>query len=1062
MELWHHRLGHPSTERLAHLANDQVAGLPLTPAQVRAARKDSHVCDGCMFGKMKSKPFTSTGTVTEQPLGLVHFDLSGPYPASLTGNKYGLHIVDDCTNFTLFRALRDKRSATQEIIMALTKLEVQSGHQLRAVMCDGAAEHHALAEWMEQRGVAQRFSAPYTPQMNGKAEALVGILKRATRAMLHAAQQPITLWDEAMRTAAFLRNVLPAPGGLPTPWQQLLGSKPDISWLRVWGCPAYARVPTEHQRGLQPVAEKGVFVGYQPDSIQYRILIDGVIQTYARQHVAFVEEAVLQPNKGGNADQTPVDLSGLDDSTEGAGTSAGNGQQQAVAPPAPPPPPAPQVQAVSRQPPRFGAPVGVPLPRGAEGAREPAAAAAAQPRPLKERMESLLRKAGALPTRTQPPAQTGAAPSRPPTQRHITGFDVGAGVADDDDDDVVQPPAPPPVDPQPRPDPADPPNDRAEDPLVEGLFGDDRRGDELATTSTSEFRSEDDDDGFESSSSQPDSNTASGSAGPSRPKRAAGQVSQLKTQEMARQRLLLATDHPPDPLNMKEALARPDAEKWKEAVQAELASLHAHGTWVLVDSSSLPPNTKLIDSRWLFKTKRNADGTIAKYKARLVARGFMQELGVDYEEVYAPTSKHTTVRAVLALAAAKGLTVRQCDVVTAFLHGNLEEEVYMKQPQGLEAGSPGMVCKLRKSLYGLKQAPRAWHTRLRSELMALGFTPANADASLFTRRESDGSLTILVAYVDDCLIAGRGENPDVVIQQLKKVFNLTDLGSPNVFVGLEIKRDSAAGTIRISQSRMARDLVNKFGLGECKLKNTPLSVGTRLVRDEGEPLDQNHSRSYRELVGSLLYLACCTRCDIAHSVGVLSRFMATPTASHLTAAKGVLRYIASTIDMGITYGKDVKSELYGFCDADFAGCPSTRRSTTAYAFNLYGGVISWASRLQPTVAVSTAEAEYMSAAAAVKEALWLKTLMSDLGMTLSPPLIIFGDNQACLKLLKHPIASARSKHIDVLYHFARSHVESGAIEFQYISTSRMAADCLTKALPEASFNNCLASLGMSF
>jgi hypothetical protein len=278
-----------------------------------------------------------------------------------------------------------------------------------------------------------------------------------------------------------------------------------------------------------------------------------------------------------------------------------------------------------------------------------------------------------------------------------------------------------------------------------------------------------------------------------------------------------------------------------------------------------------------------------------------------------------------------------------------------------------------------------------------------------------------------------------------------------MFVGIEIERNRKERTLKISQHRMATDLIKKYGLESGRNKNVPLAPSIKFTKDEDNPLDTT-KYGYSELIGSLLYLTVCTRPDIAQAVGALTRYMSKPAVSHWHAATGVLRYVAGTASFGIIF-KPGDSILEGYADADYAGDIDTRRSTTGYVFLLNGGTISWSSRLQATVAVSTAEAEYMSAAAAVKEALWLRKLLSDFGKTTST-VTIYGDNQAAIKLLKHPIASLRSKHIDVIYHFARERVARGEVKFEYISTDHMVADIMTKALPESKFITCRDNMGM--
>lgn len=465
-----------------------------------------------------------------------------------------------------------------------------------------------------------------------------------------------------------------------------------------------------------------------------------------------------------------------------------------------------------------------------------------------------------------------------------------------------------------------------------------------------------------------------------------------------------------------------------------------------------------METKWVFTLKRDADGNIERYKARLVAKGFQQREGVDFNEVFAPVSKHATLRTFLAVVAERGLHLHQLDVKTAFLNGDLEETIYMKQPAGYEQGGPRTVCRLRKAIYGLRQAPRAWHIKLHATLEKMGFRASKADASLFVRGHGDDAVYLLV-YVDDILIASKHLAAVAAVKaELGSIFTVRDLGEAKFFLGMEITRNPVDGTIKLSQARATRDLLSKFGMDEAKIKGTPMSTATRLTRGGSKEVDKTQV-PYMELVGSLLYLASCTRPDIAQAVGALSRYMAHPTEHHWSTAKGVLRYLASTPDVGIVF-KRGGCTLVGYCDADYAGDIDTRRTTTGYVFLMGDGAVSWCSKLQPTVALSTAEAEYMAAASAVKEALWLRKLLCDFTLSSKQPVPILCDNQAALKLLVNPIVSSRSKHIDVLHHFARERVARGEVSFTYCPTDRMIADSLTKAVPEHKFLSCSSGMGL--
>lgn len=509
-----------------------------------------------------------------------------------------------------------------------------------------------------------------------------------------------------------------------------------------------------------------------------------------------------------------------------------------------------------------------------------------------------------------------------------------------------------------------------------------------------------------------------------------------------------------EPETRAEAMAREDGELWEKAMDDEIASLLENGTWTV---EKPPDGVKPVPARWTFKLKRDKQGQIERYKARFVAKGFKQKHGVDFEEVFAPVSRLPTVRTLLAVAAARDLEIKQLDVKTAFLNGTLEEEIWADQPEGYEVGGPEMKLKLKKSLYGLKQAPRAWYLCLSSEMQKIGFSPSTADPALFCRKDP-GKETYTVVWVDDSLVIGTQAAVDETKEALSAVFDIRDLGKANFFLGMEIERDRVNKTLKLTQKRSIKDLLTEHGMADAKARATPMSPAEKPTR-EGEELDVS-AFPYSRLIGSLLYIANCTRPDISQAVGVLSRFMSRPTRDHWKMARAVLSYLAGTPEVGLNFDGTEGLELKGFSDANHAGDIDTRRSTTGYVFILGGGAVSWASKCQPTVACSTVEAEYMAAAFASKEALWLKKLFADLNIECET-VQIGCDNQGAIQLSKHPIASQRSKHIDVSHHFVRERIMRREIEFRYVSTERQAADFLTKPVSAHKFELYRSLIGLS-
>ena len=508
----------------------------------------------------------------------------------------------------------------------------------------------------------------------------------------------------------------------------------------------------------------------------------------------------------------------------------------------------------------------------------------------------------------------------------------------------------------------------------------------------------------------------------------------------------------PAPSTFNEAIAAHDAADWQLAMNDEYASLIANDVFEVTE---LPLGEKSLPLKWVYTYKHDANGDLIRHKARVVAKGFYQREGVDFDEVFAPVGKYTTLRALLSTVAFHDYELHQIDIKTAFLNGKLDETVYVQPPPGFEM--PGKVWRLNRALYGLRQAPRAWHQTLKNELEGLGFRESDADPSLFL---GDKNVSLLT-YVDDILISAPSlADVNLVKKRLLEKFEARDLGDATLFLNMNITRDRAARTIKLSQSRAVDELINKYNLKDGKTKPTPLG-SAKLAQDPDGKLLDTETSPYSALIGSLNYIAVCTRPDISQAVGALAKYMAKPAPSHWSVAKHVLRYLAGTLDYGITFGGAAPTpNLTGFCDADYGSDPDTRRSTTGYVFVLNGGAISWASRLQKTVAASTTEAEYMSESAAIKEALWLKTLLTDLGYTITT-INLKADNQAAIKLMHNPIVSQRSKHIDIAYHFARQRVIDGTITLSYIPTEEMIADTLTKPVPESKHVSCCRGMGLS-
>lgn len=881
-EVWHGRLGHVSYRAMMDMKrHDMVDGFDVDVGRLEAQAKKP--CGVCYGAKQVRDPHPDSDSRANRQLELVHTDLMGPFnPKSAGGNAYLLTAIDDFSGFATIRPLEHKSQATTELKKILLMWECATDKKVKTIRSDRGGEYQELDTWCADHGVRREKSCSYTPQQNGRAERFNRTLMERTRAMLLAADMHKNLWAEATATATRVYNVSPRLQTRKTPWELFYGVKPDISYLRTFGCEVWSQPPEVHRKKLDGKSQKGKFLGFEEGTKGWRILLK-TGQIVVRRNCRFFEAMGKADSDRIEEDQTGTD--------HGAGAEVQTDNED-------------EDIATVAQP----------------GDQEPQAAPPAeQAQPAAKRQ---------LPQR-----------ERAPSKRLMDAYALMA----------------------------------QEDGLLD------------------------------------------------------------------------------EPVSLDQALQQPDSAKWRKAADEELSSLRAHGVYELVKK---PQGVQPLENKWVLKRKRGKDGSVERYKARLVAKGFRQREGIDYNEVFAPVARHVTLRVLLAIVATQDLELEQIDVKTAFLNGDLEEEIYMKQPAGYNWGE-NIVLKLKKALYGLKQAARAWNIRLTEVLKAHGFEVSLADPSFFMLRRG-GRRSYILIYVDDGLIAGNKDDVEHIIKIVEKEFELRRLGAAAFFLGMEIIRDRAMRQIILTQRKYVLTILEKMRMGDTKPRATPMECNAKISKEGGDWMEQQHV--YAETVGMLMYLATCTRPDLAYSVGVLARFMARPRVEHWRRLKAVVQYLKGTAHLGLLYGPEA-TEVEGYSDSDYAADVDTRRSTTGYVFCFSGGAISWNSKLQSTVAASSTEAEYMAESATTKEALWIKKLMAAF-TEVQGAMQLYCDNQGALALLKNPISHSRAKHIDVHHHFARERVERGEVSFQYCSTADMLADMFTKALPRPKFQEHRAKLGL--
>ena len=529
------------------------------------------------------------------------------------------------------------------------------------------------------------------------------------------------------------------------------------------------------------------------------------------------------------------------------------------------------------------------------------------------------------------------------------------------------------------------------------------------------------------------------------------------------------------PESLEQAVNCEDWSHWKDSMRDEMRSIMVNHTWKLVPA---PQNgAKVIQGRWVFRTKTDGNGRVIKYKSRWVVKGFQQEEGFNFSETFASVVKPMSYKVLFSIAASQDLEIEQMDVKTAFLNSPIDDEVYVEQPHGFEVTSvngneklkgellssqtnsssfpvsyprenrakSSLVCKLDKALYGLKQAPRAWYQTLSAFMKKSELEPLINDTAVFVNKNRS---IFIAVYVDDILMFGKNKEQ---IQQLKSFLNrrfqMTDLGQAHMYLGMQITRDRKSRTINLDQQKYIHIILDRFKMLDCNSVSTPMETGLSLVKrtDKATP---HEIQQYQKLIGCLEYAAMATRPDIAFAVHKLAQFSSNPDEKHSNAAKRVLRYLKGSINFSLIFqGKSTDEfKLIGYTDADWGGDTMDRKSIGGYCFYLNKCLVSHMSKKQITVALSTAEAETHAAVQAAKEAIWLRAFLEELLHRQKYPTTIFCDNQASIALSRNPEYHSRSKHVNLQFHFLRQHVKMQTISLKYIGSEKMAADGLTKPL----------------
>ena len=914
----------------------------------------------------------------------VHGDLLGPFNVtiygtqkervhSLGGGLYVLVLVEEYSKSVFVRILRHKSEASDEIIAVTEFLQTQTGKKLKWFHTDGAKDfiNTKLKAFFRKHGTLLTPTPPDSPSLNGVAERMNRTLLEMTRAMLIQSGAPISLWGEAIQTAAFTRNCTVHEyndGIKDTPNNVLFGKCPEPSKLKTFGCDVWFTLPNNERSKLSPRAEQAMFIGYSDDGRAYKILrVEDPFRPIITRDVTFDERnfTISHQMVADFADQREHDI--------------------------------------------------LTAPRNAQ--IDPSLALG-----LTDELKELERHISSSSPDDAVDTITNQAQAPAPTESVRTTAELTSAP------EVIEPL----------------PSEDTLPPILE----------------------------------EPDEELE-------REQESAPAPSQLEPQEPIRRssRVSRPADHGPyvssigaftqaalfgvlfavataagvtaEPNSYKQALKRPpaEAEKWKQATDCELESMHKNSVWTLVDP---PPGAEIIKSRWVFKIKLDEHNRPIRYKARLVAKGYEQTYGINYDETYAPVAQHKSIKLLMALVNELDLELKQIDFVTAFLNAKLDHQIYMEQPEGMSTRNDGRVLLLLRAIYGLKQSPRQWNIELHNWLVENGYRPIPQDPCIYVKVTSQGRVIILALYVDDTAIAYHKR--DEAIWEADKAaiaarFPITDVGDCKWLLGMEIRRDRIKAELTISQQAYTERVLKQFDMLECRMRDTPMAHGGQLGIDPldgtpSKPLDADGKRLYQSIVGSLLYAAVLTRMDLAYATVKLAQFSAAPCEHHLHAAKVALRYLAGTRTLGLVFRRSerkihINPSVYP--DASWISEIDSGRSHSGVITLLNGNPVHWWSKRQTMVALSSTESEYIAMGEAAKDAVWLREwLIGVLGITV--PIRVLCDNQAAIKIVANNTDSARTRHYSARHHYVRELVDEHQLKVEWINTHEQAADMLTKSL----------------
>ncbi|KAL2886815.1 Retrovirus-related Pol polyprotein from transposon TNT 1-94 [Ceratocystis lukuohia] len=958
-------------------------------------KPDDFHCQTCVKGKITKTNGHSHTLTTQEPLDLIHMDISGNHPIGINKAQYYIIVVDDATKYKWAIPIQNRKDAPSVLNEWKKKIELKMGKTIKAVRTDNAAELKKLTlQWQSQYGSDAQFTIPGTSSQNGVAERAIRTVNDSIRTMLEDSQMPTKFWPYAAIHSAYMANRASISNS-KSPFELFFSIAPNAMHIHRWGCKiifhnAYNKNPAMEQRNkLEARGKEGILLLID-ENVSGRYTCWDIEKRKPRvtESLKFFEDiaggTILRSTKTNREAPTSENTTNTVQDTN-------------------------QILVQEKEMNNY-------VPETAEEIHEE-----------EEGPENQIHD------------------NEPEMNHEANNVDHDMDMEiDDQETDTVT----------------------VEDTQLETQREDidTNKTDEMIPEQELEITNEDTPDKVQERINR----TLNDLYLKGILKRPYTQIQNDQEDDenptTKRIRTMVTKMAEREPGNYQEAINHPThALEWKQAIDTELKTLREFNTWTRVpfEKGMKPVNTKFV-----FKIKPSRDNQPEKFKARLVAQGFKQIRGVDYHETYAPTPKQTTTRTFFAIVCELNLKCRKVDATNAFAQAKLEETVHIIPPPPLQ--EKGMVWRLNKALYGLKQASYTWRNKIVRRLSQLGLIPSTEDECIMA--DPNGGIMVLI-YVDDIAIAGPDESKiRKFIEALSRTIDIKDMGELTSFLGMEVSRDKKNRKLWLTQTGYIQKMAEEFDMAACRARPISAPISSWETLEPRRPEEKGADKGlYQSLIGTLMYPSVMTRPDIAFATSSLSQHITDPAERHLEAAKRVARYLRDTASLGIEFDSSRRGGtnelLVGYSDADYANSKD-RKSVSGMIYTLAGGPIQWKSQKQRSVATSTTEAEYVGFTPCAKEGIWIHRLVkwclemmksesilkkSAQTINLRDSTLVFGDNQAALKIANNLGASSKTKHIDVQYHAIKEWIREGKIKLEYVSTEKMLADGFTKPLNAQKF-----------